>query len=39
VHEPLLPDDELEEFRSRWHALQTGFVDEPRTVVERLLST
>ena len=28
--EPLLPSDESESFTSRWHEIQTGFVDEPR---------
>jgi hypothetical protein len=31
---PLFPDDELQGFRSRWDKIQTGFVDEPRKVVE-----
>jgi hypothetical protein len=32
--EPLLDADGVESFRRRWHALQTGFVDEPQRVVE-----
>jgi len=31
---PLLPGDEAERFRRRWEDLQTGFVDQPRQVVE-----
>jgi hypothetical protein len=31
---PLFPDNELQGFRSRWDKIQTGFVDEPRKVVE-----
>jgi hypothetical protein len=30
----LFYDDEAKAFRSRWEAIQTGFVDEPRTAVE-----
>jgi hypothetical protein len=30
----LFHDDEARGFRSRWDAIQTGFVDEPRTAVE-----
>ena len=29
----LFPDDEVQAFRTRWEAIQTGFVDEPRTAV------
>ena len=29
----LFPDDEAHAFRTRWEAIQTGFVDEPRTAV------
>lgn len=29
----LFPDDEALAFRTRWEAIQTGFVDEPRTAV------
>jgi hypothetical protein len=32
---PLLPDDATDAFQARWDAIQTGFVDEPRQVVER----
>ncbi|MCZ7567734.1 MAG: hypothetical protein M5U01_03935 [Ardenticatenaceae bacterium] len=31
----LLSDDEAQAFRSRWDAIQTGFVDEPRQAVEQ----
>lgn len=31
---PLLPGDEAERFRRRWEELQTGFVDQPRQMVE-----
>lgn len=31
---PLLPQDEAAEFQTRWKALQTSFVDEPRRAVE-----
>jgi hypothetical protein len=31
---PLLPQDEAAEFQTRWEALQTSFVDEPRRAVE-----
>jgi hypothetical protein len=30
----LLPADEVEQFRSRWAAIQANFVDEPRVSVE-----
>lgn len=33
-HASLFHDDEATAFRSRWEAIQTGFVDEPRTAVE-----
>ena len=33
-HASLFHDDEGKAFRSRWEAIQTGFVDEPRTAVE-----
>jgi len=33
--EPLLAKDVVQEFRSRWDQVQTGFVDEPRAAVER----
>jgi hypothetical protein len=32
---PLLVADETHAFRSRWDAVQTGFVDEPRRAVEQ----
>jgi len=32
---PLFPNNELEELRNRWSEIQTAFVDEPRTAVER----
>jgi hypothetical protein len=32
---PLFPTSEAEGFRSRWQEVQTGFVDEPRSAVER----
>jgi len=32
---PLLVSDETHTFRSRWDAIQTGFVDEPRHSVEQ----
>jgi len=31
----LFPDDQLKELRSKWDDIQTGFVDEPRSAVER----
>jgi hypothetical protein len=33
--EALFADDELSGFRSRWDEIQSGFVDEPRQVVEQ----
>ena len=30
----LFPREEAEGFRARWEAIQTGFVDEPKTAVE-----
>ena len=33
--EPLLGGDEAARFRSEWESIQVGFVDEPRTSVER----
>ena len=33
VRPALFPDDEVHAFRTRWEAIQTGFVDEPRTAV------
>lgn len=30
----LLPEDEINNFQSRWNSVQTGFVDEPRSAVE-----
>ena len=32
---PLFHEEEGQGFRSRWEAIQTGFVDEPRTAVEQ----
>ena len=32
---PLFSPDEAKEFRSRWDAIQVGFVDEPRRAVEQ----
>src|SRR6266567_1852206 len=32
---PLLSSDEANALRSRWDAIQTGFVDEPRRSVEQ----
>lgn len=34
-HAPLFHDQELGGFRTRWGAIQTGFVDEPRKAVEQ----
>jgi hypothetical protein len=34
-HAPLFHDEELGGFRTRWDAIQTGFVDEPRNAVEQ----
>lgn len=34
-HAPLFHDDEGRGFRTRWDAIQTGFVDEPRAAVEQ----
>jgi hypothetical protein len=31
---PLFSESEMEDFRSRWSKVQTGFVDEPRRTVE-----
>jgi hypothetical protein len=31
----LFPDDQLRDLQSRWNDIQTGFVDEPRSAVER----
>src|SRR5262245_36199236 len=33
--EPLFEQGELNDFRSRWSQIQTGFVDEPRQAVEQ----
>jgi hypothetical protein len=33
-HDALFQSQEAEGFRSRWEAIQTGFVDEPRTAVQ-----
>ena len=32
---PLFPDDQLQDLQARWNDIQTGFVDEPRSAVER----
>jgi hypothetical protein len=32
---PLLPQDFVQELRTRWDRIQTGFVDEPRTAVQQ----
>jgi hypothetical protein len=32
--EPLVPPQEADELRSRWEAIQAGFVDDPRRAVE-----
>ena len=32
---PLFPDDQLQDLQARWDDIQTGFVDEPRSAVER----
>ena len=32
---PLLPQDFVQDLRSRWDRVQTGFVDEPRTAVQQ----
>jgi len=34
-HVPLFADEEGRGLRSRWDAIQTGFVDEPRAAVEQ----
>jgi len=34
-HEPLLPQDFVQQLRTRWDEVQTGFVDEPRGAVQR----
>jgi hypothetical protein len=34
AHEPLFADDESGRFRTRWHEIQAGFVDEPRQAVQ-----
>ena len=35
LHMDLFPDDELLGYRTRWEAIQTGFVDQPRAAVEQ----
>ena len=32
---PLFPDEQLKDLQARWDDIQTGFVDEPRSAVER----
>src|SRR5579872_5528520 len=34
-HEPLFATNEAENFRTRWHDVQTSFVDEPQHAVEQ----
>ena len=34
-HEPLFPGPQLEDLRRRWSEIQTNFVDEPRSSVEK----
>jgi hypothetical protein len=34
-HIDLFPDEELVGYRTRWDAIQTGFVDQPREAVEQ----
>ncbi len=34
-HDLLFPENESENFRSRWHDIQGSFVDEPRSAVEQ----
>jgi hypothetical protein len=34
-HMDLFPDEELLGYRTRWEAIQTGFVDQPRAAVEQ----
>jgi hypothetical protein len=34
-HDLLFPSEESVGYRSRWEAIQTGFVDEPRAAVEQ----
>jgi hypothetical protein len=34
-HEPLFASNEAESFRTRWHDVQTSFVDEPQHAVEQ----
>jgi hypothetical protein len=34
-HDLLFPSEESTGYRSRWEAIQTGFVDEPRAAVEQ----
>ncbi|HWC97832.1 MAG TPA: hypothetical protein VG456_13805 [Candidatus Sulfopaludibacter sp.] len=34
-NEPLLPRDFSDDMRTRWEAIQTGFVDDPRVSVQR----
>jgi hypothetical protein len=35
AHTPLFHDNEAQDLRMRWDAIQTGFVDEPRQAVQR----
>jgi hypothetical protein len=34
-HEALFPNTELDDFRKRWNDIQAGFVDEPKSSVEK----
>src|SRR5262249_36066999 len=35
---PLFPNDQLQDLQNRWNDIQTGFVDEPRSAVDRAAS-
>ncbi|KWX01982.1 hypothetical protein LI90_3017 [Carbonactinospora thermoautotrophica] len=34
AEQPLLPADDAEPFRTRWHDIQAGFIDDPRSAVQ-----
>lgn len=34
-HDSLFPNEETNGYRTRWEAIQTGFVDQPRSAVEQ----
>jgi len=34
-HDPLLPQDFVQQLRTKWDEIQAGFVDEPRGAVQR----